>query len=458
MRSVEKVSVIGGGGVRVPLLLHGLLRRSVELSLEEIVLTDKVVERARLMAALGEAMRQKLGARTRIRVSEDLDDVFEGISFAFSAVRTGGAEARNRDERIALRHGLIGQETTGIGGMSMALRTIPVVVSLIERMERRAPNAWFLNFTNPSGLIVEALHEEGHEHVVGLCDAPSGLKGDLCRYLGVDEDDVSIAYQGLNHLGWVQSLRIEGVEALPGLLEGAEELCEGVRTLGFFGPDLIRGLGLLPNEYLYYFYRRQAAFAREVGLDRTRGEMVLAWNARLYAELAEALGRGDAQDALERYRAILAARRNSYMSEVTATEHDRGITAQTIFTEEGYEGLALRVMTALSGRGDQELHLNVPSRGTSDVLLPDEVGELTCDVDEHGAHPRVSLPLPFGPRGLVRQVKDYERLTVRAALHGDREAALQAAMAHPLIGDRAVAAACLDELFSAHRDDLPQFS
>ncbi len=458
MRTVEKVSVIGGGGVRVPLLLHGLLRRSQQLSLEEIVLTDTVPERARLMAALGEAMRDHLGSRTRIRVSEDLDEVFEGVAFAFSAVRTGGAAARIQDERIALRYGLIGQETTGIGGMSMALRTIPVVLSLIERMQRRAPNAWFLNFTNPSGLIVEALHEEGYEHVVGLCDAPSGLKSDLCRYLGIDEDKVAIAYQGLNHLGFIQSVRIEGVETLPALLEGAEDLCAGVRTLGFFGPELIRGLGLLPNEYLYYFYRRQAAYERELQLDETRGEMVLGWNERLYREVGEALQRGDAQDALACYRAILAARRNSYMSEVTATQHDRGITADTIFTEEGYEGLALRVMTALSGQGDQELHLNVPSRGTSEVLMADEVGELTCDVDEHGAHPRPTLPLPFGPRGLVRQVKDYERLTVRAALHGDREAALQAAMAHPLIGDRAVAAACLDHLLAAHREHLPQFS
>ncbi len=458
MRSVDKVSVIGGGGVRVPLLLHGLLRRSRQLSLEEIVLTDVVPERARLMAALGDAMRERLGAATRIRVSEDLDDVFEGVAFTFSAVRTGGAEARIQDERIALRHGLIGQETTGIGGMSMALRTIPVVLSLIERMQRRAPNAWFLNFTNPSGLIVEALHEEGHEHVVGLCDAPSGLKSDLCRYLGVDEGKVSIAYQGLNHLGFIQSVRVEGVETLPALLEGAEDLCGGVRSLGFFGPDLIRGLGLLPNEYLYYFYRRQAAYERERQLEQTRGEMILAWNERLYREVQESLAQGDADAALERYRAILAASRNSYMSEVTETRHDRGITADTIFTEEGYEGLALRVMTALSGQGDQELHLNVPSRGTAEVLMADEVGELTCDVDGHGAHPRPAMPLPFGPRGLVRQVKDYERLTVRAALHGNREAALQAAMAHPLIGDRGVAAACLDDLIAAHRPQLPQFS
>ncbi len=458
VRSVDKVSVIGGGGVRVPLLLHGLLRRSRELSLQEIVLTDTVPERAQLMAELGTALGRSLDAETRIRVSGDLDDVFDGVGFVFSAVRTGGAEARIRDERIALRHGLIGQETTGIGGMSMALRTIPVVLDLIERMRRRAPSAWFLNFTNPSGLIVEALHQAGHERVVGLCDAPSGLKADICRYLGVAEDDVSIAYQGLNHLGWIQSVRIEGVETLPGLLEGAADLCSGVRTLGFFGPELIQGLGLLPNEYLYYFYRRRAAYERELSLERTRGEMILAWNERLYAEVGAALRQGDAASALERYRAILAARRNSYMTEVTESRHDRGITAETIFTEEGYEGLALRVMTALGGRGDEELHLNVPSRGTSDILAPDEVGELTCDVDLHGAHPRLALPLPLGPRGLVRQVKDYERLTVRAAIHGDRESALQAAMAHPLIGDRAVASACLDELLAAHRDLLPQFA
>jgi 6-phospho-beta-glucosidase len=327
----------------------------------------------------------------------------------------------------------------------------------MERLQRRASGAWFLNFTNPSGLIVEALHREGHEHVVGLCDAPSGLKGDLCRHLGVDEDDVSLAYQGLNHLGWIQSVRIEGVETLPALLEGAPELCQGVHTLGFFGPELIQELGLLPNEYLYYFYFRKTALERELSLARTRGEMVRDWNDRLYREVGGAMALGDAQAALARYREVIAARRNSYMAEVTRTDHDRGITAETIFTEEGYEGLALRVMTALAGLGDQELHLNVPSRGTTDVLMPEEVGELTCDVDEHGAHPRVAQPLPFGPRGLVRQVKDYERLTVQAALHGDREVALQAAMAHPLIGDRQVAAACLDELLAAHRANLPQF-
>jgi len=457
MRSVDKVAVLGGGGVRVPLLLHGLLRRTKDLGLEEIVLYDLRQDRAALMAALGEAMGRDLGGGARIRVADGLDEALEGAAFAFSAIRTGGAEGRILDERIPLRHGLIGQETTGMGGMSMALRTIPVVLDVAERLERLAPKAWLLNFTNPSGLIVEALHEEGHGRVVGLCDAPSGLKGDLCRHLGLAEEHVSLGYQGLNHLGWVQSVRIGGVDGLPALLEGAGDLCRGVRSLGFFGPELIQSLGLLPNEYLYYFYFRRRALERELSLERTRGEMVRDWNERLYAEVWAALEQGEPGAALARYREVLAERRNSYMSEVTRTEHDRGITRDTIFAEEGYEGLALRVMTALSGLGDADLQLNVPSRGVSDILDPEEVGELSCDVDRHGAHPRPAPPLPLGARSLVRAVKDYERLTVRAAVHGDRSAALEAASAHPLIGDRDAAAACLDELLEAHRPYLPRF-
>lgn len=459
MKQASRVAVVGGGGVRVPLLLSGLLRRAAAIGLQEVRLHDTDLAHASLMRVLGEALQARHGTAVRITVQEDLDAAIEGTAFVFSAVRIGGAEGRIHDERIALRHGLLGQETTGIGGMSMALRTIPFAVHLAERIKALAPGAWFLNFTNPSGLIVEALRLAGQPRVIGLCDAPSGLKSDICRHLSLDEASVSLGYQGLNHLGWVDSLRIGGEERLGDLLQDAQALADGVRSLGFFGAELLRGLGLLPNEYLYYFYFRRDALARELQAEQTRGEMVRDWNARIYRDTSQALAGADgAQDAVERYRAILAERRNSYMAEVTHSGHDRGITADTIFREEGYEGLALRTMTALLGGTPAELVLNVPNEGACDALMPDEVGELTCLVDAQGAHPRAAAPLPFGPRGLVRSIKDYELLTAQAAFSGSRETLLEAAQAHPLIGDRNQAARCLDELLAAHRKDLPQFA
>ncbi len=456
--SSSRVAVIGGGGVRVPLLLNGLLRRASEIGLAEIRLYDLDPERAHIMQGLGEALRRRHAAGVRVEVARDLDSALKGVSFVFSAVRIGGAEGRIADERIPLQYGLLGQETTGIGGMSLALRTIPFALHLAERIAALAPGAWFLNFTNPSGLIVEALHQHGHPRAIGLCDAPSGLKTELCRFLGTDEQDATIGYQGLNHLGWVQSVRAGGTERLGDLLSDAPRLAEHVRSLGFFGADLLRGLGLLPNEYLYYYYFRQASLARELGSERTRGEMVRDWNARIYREVGAALAQGGADEAIQCYRAILAERRNSYMADVTRTEHDRGITADTIFREEGYEGLALKAMSALAGGAPAELVLNVASQGASDILAPHEVGELTCRVDGEGVHPLPCPPLPPGPRGLVRSVKDYELLTVQAARAGSREALLEAAQVHPLIGDRQQAKTCLDALIAAHRAFLPQFA
>lgn len=458
MGSVQRVAVIGGGGVRVPLLLNGLMQRAQALGLEEVRLYDLLRERASLMQALGEALRARHGASCRIAVSKTLDETIEGASFVFSAVRIGGAQGRISDERIPLQHGLLGQETTGIGGMSMALRTIPFALHLAERMHALAPQAWFLNFTNPSGLIVEALAQAGHRHAIGLCDAPSGLKAEICRFLGIPEEQASLGYQGLNHLGWVQSVQVQGEDVLPHLIAQAPALAQHVRSLGFFGPQLLQGLGLLPNEYLYYYYFRRAALERELAAEATRGEMVRDWNERIYADVSAALSAGGADQAIERYRAILAARRNSYMAEVTQTGHDRGITADTIFREEGYEGLALKAMSALAGGEPAELVLNVESAGASDILAPHEVGELTCRVDADGAHPLPAPPLPPGPRGLVRSVKDYELWTVKAARSGSRESLLEAAQAHPLIGDRPQAEACLDALLDAHRADLPQFA
>lgn len=458
MRTLDRVAVVGGGGVRVPLLLGGLLRRAEQTGLREVALYDPDETRLQAVLALGEALRGEFPGRVAIEATPDLRTAMRGARFVFSAVRVGGEEGRILDERIPLRHGLLGQETTGIGGLSMALRSIPVVLEIAEQMAEVAEDAWLLNFTNPSGLIVEALQQAGHRRVVGLCDAPSSLKSELCRFLGVEERSVSLGYQGLNHLGWVQSLNIAGADRLPELLSRADDLCREVRPAGFFGPDLIREVGAIPNEYLFYYYFRSLALRREQDAAKTRGEHVQAFNMRLYADVLRAVAEGDPLAGLSAYRRILAERRNSYMQSETETSLNRGITEDAIFGEEGYEGLALRTMMGLLGQGPEELVLNVPSLGMSPHLGSGEVGELTCTVQEGAVHPQRQDPLPPGAAGLVRAVKDYELWAVRAAIRGSRSDALQACLAHPLIGDRTASERCLDDLLAAHRQHLPRFS
>jgi len=447
-----------GAGIRTPLLITGLIRRQDALGLREVVLYDSDAARLATMGAFVRHIEQARGARFRIAAAHDLAEAAAGASFIFSAIRVGQERNRIADERVPLKHGVLGQETTGPGGFAMALRTIPVLLDYARTIARVAPDAWFVNFTNPAGLITQALLGHTDLRVIGICDTPTSMQASLAHFLGRPADAVFVEYAGLNHLGWVRRVLVDGRDRLPEILRDYEALRAQSHEWALFDPALVRLYGLLPNEYLYYYYYRERAVAHILESGSTRGEQILGINEPLWQELHEALGAGQPERALAAYERRMLARSATYMARESghALEPSSAAT-ESVFAGEGYAGMAMAVMTAIGQRRKTTLILNVANRAALPDLAPDDVVEVPCLVDENGAVPLAQTPLPVSVRPLVHAVKAYERLTVEAAVTGSYDAALQALTIHPLVASYSLAKQILDEYLDVHAAYLPQF-
>jgi 6-phospho-beta-glucosidase len=370
-------------------------------------------------------------------------------------VRAGGEAARATDERIALNHGVLGQETTGAGGFAMALRSIPAVAAYAERMIRVCPDAWLLNFTNPAGLVVQALTSRyPHLKIAGICDTPTTLRRDVAAAFGRRSDDVDVRVYGLNHLSWMPQAIVDG-EDLVGRLLADDRRLHSIRELALFETSLLRLLGMLPNEYLYYYYYRDRAVANIRAAGETRGEQVLRLSAGLIERLA-ALGTAERPlQALAVYRRYLARRHGTYMAVESGHPADESGAvagpAENGDEGEGYAGVALDILEA-ARRPGATVVANVPNQGALPDMRDDDVVEVSCGCDAAGIHPIRQDDVNEDALLLTRQVKRYERLTVEAITHRSRELASEALLAHPLIGSFPVACSLVDAYLDAHRE------
>ena len=388
------------------------------------------------------------GAGPQVRAVSSLPAALDGADMVFAAIRPGGTAGRTADERIALDLGLLGQETTGAGGISYALRSIPPMLRLAAEMRSRCPGAWLLNFTNPAGMVTEALVPVLGPRVIGICDSASGLVHRAARAAGVTLPEGrldGVGYYGLNHLGWLYRLESGGRDALPELLASPAALA-GFEEGRLFPPEFLASLGCLPNEYLFYYYDTARAVAGMRGADLTRGESIARQQAELYPRLAAA-----GPDAFALWEAARRSREEGYLAEARTPGEHRD---ETDLAGGGYERVALAAMRALSGGGAADLILNTvntvpgpaPEAGATGSavqtvqatpavpgLPADAVVEVPCRVTPDGAVP-VPQDRP-GPEqlALMRRVKDVERLVVEAATTGRREAALAAFARHPLV-------------------------
>ena len=267
----RKVSVIGGGGLRTPLLVHGLLRAQALLNIGELQLYDVDQSRAELMASLGREIAKNLKVQLKIAAVDSIERATEGSDFVLSSLRIGGMAARARDERIAIAEGLTGQETTGPGGVAMALRTIPVALRHARIVERVAPQAWFINFTNPAGLITQALQQHTKLRVIGICDTPAELFHRIADALHQPASEVHCEYAGLNHLGWVRRVTVRGEDVTARLL-GDEQALRQLYHADLFDPLLIQVLNLIPSEYLFFYYSQRKAYRNQLRAGASRGE------------------------------------------------------------------------------------------------------------------------------------------------------------------------------------------
>jgi 6-phospho-beta-glucosidase len=441
-----RLTILGGGGFRVPLVYGALLRDHGEGRVTRVVLHD--VDAGRLGAVARVLADQAAGVADapEVQVTTDLDEALRGADFVFSAIRVGGLEGRAVDERVALAEGVLGQETVGAGGIAYGLRTVPVAVDIARRVAALAPDAWVINFTNPAGLVTEAMSRVLGARVIGICDSPVGLGRRVARVLGVAPEDAWIDYVGLNHLGWLRGLRVGGRDELPRLL--ADPVALGSFEEGrLFGPEWLRALGSVPNEYLHYYYFGRETVRAYQEAERTRGAYLRDQQAGFYAELGR--GPGAPGAALDAWHRTLAEREATYMA---ANRDAAGVGERDAEDLEpgGYERVALDLMRAIARGERATLILNVRNRGTLSVLDEDAVIEVPCLVDANGAHPVVVDPLPAHAAGLVTAVKAVEREVLDAAESGSRASAVKAFALHPLVDSVSVARRLLEGYTREH--------
>ncbi|GLW48619.1 6-phospho-beta-glucosidase [Streptomyces sp. NBRC 14336] len=438
-----RLTILGGGGFRVPLVYGALLADRGEGRVTEVVLHDLDAGR---LSAITRVLAEQAAPVTdapAVTATTDLDEALRGADFVFSAIRVGGLEGRANDERVALAEGVLGQETVGAGGIAYGLRTVPVAVDIARRAARLAPDAWVINFTNPAGLVTEAMSRHLGDRVIGICDSPVGLGRRIARVLGVQNPaEAWIDYVGLNHLGWVRGLRVAGRDELPRLLADPA-LLSSFEEGKLFGADWLRALGAIPNEYLHYYYFNRETVLAYQRAERTRGAFLRDQQAQFYDGVADP--QAGALAAWERTR---AEREATYMSENRETAGAGEREADDL--SGGYEKVALALMRAIARDERTTLILNVRNRHTLSVLDADAVIEVPCLVDANGAHPVAVDPLPGHATGLVCSVKAVEREVLAAAESGSRATAVKAFALHPLVDSVNVARRLVEGYTAVH--------
>ncbi|MBM2620228.1 6-phospho-beta-glucosidase [Actinoplanes sp. LDG1-06] len=474
--SPKKLVILGGGGFRVPLVYGALVGSFID----EVVLHD--VDTSRL-SAIGRVLRGFEGG-PRVSATTDLTEALTGATFVFSAIRVHGLEGRVIDERVALGEGLLGQETVGAGGIAYGLRTVPVAQAIARRISLVAPDAWVINFTNPAGLVTEAMSRFLGDRVIGICDSPVALVRRVLRALGrssafsygaagfsggssasssdggagasasssgggvgssagAGPSTVSVEYAGLNHLGWLTAVREGERDLIPQLLAD-EARVESFEEGQLFGAARLKALGAVPNEYLHYYYDHAAVVQSLLAAEETRGEFLLRQQREIYTRLTTS-----GADARSAWDAARRDRDATYMAQEGLGERD----AESV-EGGGYEGVALALMTAIATDTPTPLILNVRNRSTLSALDVDAVVEVPCLVDGSGARPLPSSGLYAPGVPLVQRIKATDRAVLEAATHGSRAVAVRAMASHPLIDSVPIAR----RLIAEYQGRLPELA
>jgi len=430
-----KITIVGAGGVRTPLLVAGLTRS--DLSVQSIALYDP--DRARL-GAMASVARRYAGSVT-IEIGDTPASSIEGADFVITSIRVGGIASRARDEEAAVQIGVVGQETVGAGGLAMAMRTISPLIEYAREVERVAPRAWMINFTNPVGIMTQAVQTQTGAKVVGICDTPTELFERTAHVLGLDPGECRFDYFGLNHLGWLREVTHRGEPQLHRLWDDEKALERVYPRAELFSPRFLSSLRLLPTEYLYYYYRPGEAVGniRRAGL--SRGRSVQRLNERLFAELAEPGG-----DPIEIYESYLVERDAGYLQIETASTSSNNKNNPGQAQTGGYDKIALAVIRAIDRDSGKIIACDVANEGTLPELEDEDVIEVPSEVDARGARPLPVAPIPAGVRGLILEVKNYERLAIDAALTRSKETAIEALVTNPLVGDRPLASRLVERL------------
>jgi 6-phospho-beta-glucosidase len=421
-----KIVVIGGGSTYTPELIDGFIARAGVLGLQEIWLVDPNQERLAVVGAFAQRMAAFANAPFKVELTGDRRRAIDGADFVITQLRVGGQAARHGDELLGRRNHLIGQETTGVGGFAKALRTVPVVLDIARDMRALAPQATLVNFTNPAGIVTEALARHGGVPVIGLCNNAINAQRGIAGMFHVAPEQVQIEQVGLNHLNWVRRITIGGDDATEAVLKQYVEHLKHDEDDIHFPPFLIEMLHAIPSSYLEYFYLESQILARQDSGVPTRAEVVMDVERRL----------------MERYA-------DTHLCEKPAELMERG---------GAYYSTAAAALIESLWTDDDAVHVvNTRNNGAIPNLPDDVVVETPCRVGKGGATPLAVDPLVASMHGLVSQVKAYELLTIQAATTGDEQAAMLALLNNPLGPDAAHVEAVWDDIKHTNAGMLPQF-
>jgi len=453
-----KIAILGAAGVRTPLIVQAMALRQEKVGLTDLVLMDIDGERLELIAGL--TVPQEAGGQLKFKISRTTDarEALQGADFVITTFRVGGMESRVVDERVALDLGVLGQETTGPGGFAMAMRTIPVLFEYIALMRSVCPNAWLINFANPAGMLAEAvLRGAGWQRAVGICDSPASMGRVAAAVIGAPPEDVYLDYFGLNHLGWIRSIRYQGVDVLPRLMEMARS-AGGFPDLPF-DMDFLTALGMVPNEYLYYYYHTRQSVQNILSRGKSRGEQITELNSRLFADLRVSRQGEDHEGMLVRYQAYLEERGQTYMTAETgrAAHSLAGVdpAIADAVASGGYAGVALDLIEALNGERPRQMPLNILNRGAIWGMDAEDVVEIPAFVGKGMIQSMAVGEIPQHCLALMKQVKEFERLTIAAAMECSYSRAVQALTIHPLVADYRLAKQLVDGYRLAHGELFP---
>ncbi len=420
-----KLAIIGGGGVRVPLLVNGLVGRG--LPIDDVALFDIDSARLDIIARLTSARL----VRPRVTTHCELAPALAGADFIVTSIRVGGLAAREHDEATSLAHGIVGQETVGAAGFAMAVRTIPVMASYARAIAQHAPEAWIVNFTNPVGIITQAMRRAADLKIIGICDTPTELFQETAHALETDAHECTFDYVGLNHLGWIREVYQDGQPLLAQIWTNVDTLSK-IYPRPLFPADYLSQLRLLPTEYVYFYVFPDRAVANTRAAGRTRGMQVTALTTRLLAELATRPA-----NAVEIYERYLAERSGSYMQAETGQLAPTPPSPSAALT--GYDRIAYDVIAAIVNDTNAVIPVDVANDGNIPELGPDDVIEVPCAVARNGALPRRVGNLPAAVRDLVVRVKEYERKTIAAAETMNERSLIDALAHNPLVASAEVA-------------------
>ena len=460
-----KLTFIGAGGVRTPLVIQSILNFQDRLPIDTVCMMDIDPERLDLIK-LACKPRLAKGAKFAIEWTTDARQAIQGADFIVTTFREGSLESRVIDEQVPLKYGVLGQETTGPGGFAMALRTVPVILKYVELIKELAPDAWLLNFTNPAGILTEAITRvAGFEHAVGICDNPSAMMRAAAAFLNVKTEQLFPEYYGLNHLGWMRSIYLQGKNLVPEMIQRMKQTGQVVEHLPFNVDEMVN-LGTIPNEYVYFYYYPKKSVDNLLKSGQSRALQILPFNQELYAGLRRIRDEEDDPEKVQEiYLRYLDQRGSTYMSLETGKgaeaaskkEEKKTLSAQQSMDEsaEGYSAVALTVIEGLIS-DPKIMILNVPNRGAISGMAEDDVVETTCLVGNGVVRPFAMGSIPDADLGLMKSVKAYERLTIQAAVEDSYATALKALTLHPLVPGYDTAKLILDDYLAQHGDYFPK--